>query len=113
MDGLRDLYDPDAVMRYPEDWPEPGPYVGREAVMRQYERTREAWDADTAEPINDFTDHGDRVAVRYLWRGTGHGPEFTIEVTTLFTIRKAKIHAIEFFWDHSEALEIMGLSEQK
>jgi predicted lipid-binding transport protein (Tim44 family) len=25
MDGLRELYDPDVIMRAPKGWPEPGP----------------------------------------------------------------------------------------
>ena len=29
MDALRDLLDPDVIMRMPEGWPEPGPYVAR------------------------------------------------------------------------------------
>ena len=39
MDALRELYDPDVIVRTPEGWPEPGPFVGREAVMRQFEQT--------------------------------------------------------------------------
>ena len=37
MDAFRDVYDPDAILRIPEGWPEPGPYVVREAVMRELE----------------------------------------------------------------------------
>ena len=43
MDALRELLASDVVLRAPEGWPEPGPYVGREAVMRQWERNREPW----------------------------------------------------------------------
>jgi ketosteroid isomerase-like protein len=46
MNVLRDLFHPDAVLRMPEGWPEPGPYVGREAIMRQFDQMRETWDAD-------------------------------------------------------------------
>ena len=46
MDALRELYDPDAILRTPEGWPEPGPFFGREAIMRQFEQIRETWDAD-------------------------------------------------------------------
>ena len=46
MDAVRELYDPHVIVREMEDWPEPGPFVGREAVMRQWEVMREAWDAD-------------------------------------------------------------------
>jgi ketosteroid isomerase-like protein len=35
MTALRDLCDPDVVMHHPKGWPEPGPSVGREAVLRE------------------------------------------------------------------------------
>jgi ketosteroid isomerase-like protein len=111
MDTLRDLYGPDIIMRTPESWPEPGPYVGREAVMRQLEQLRDTWDADAVELTSDFIDVGDRVAVRMVWRGAGHGPETNIEFTNVVTVRKGRIVFIEFFWEHSEALEALGLSE--
>ncbi len=37
MDALRERLDPDIIWRPPEGWPEPGPFVGREAVMRWFE----------------------------------------------------------------------------
>ena len=112
MDAVRDLYDPDVIVRTVEDWPEPGPYVGREAVMRFYGHLRETWDADTNEPVSDFIDVADHVVVRYIWRGTGQGPEANMELTLVFTVRKGMIVYQEFFWDHAEALEAVGLSEQ-
>jgi ketosteroid isomerase-like protein len=98
-------------MRVTEDWPEPGPFVGREAIMRQIEQLRETWDADTGVPISDFIDGGDRVVVRMIWRGVGHGPESAMEWTAAYTLRKGMILSLEFFWDHAEALETLGLSE--
>ena len=112
MDAVREFYDPDVIVRTVEDWPEPGPYVGREAVMRFHEQLRDTWDADTGVPISDFIDAGDRVAVRYIWRGAGHGPEVNMELTLVFTMRKGRIFYLEFFWDHAEALEAVSLSEQ-
>jgi ketosteroid isomerase-like protein len=111
MEALRELYHPDAILWMPEGWPEPGPYVGREAVMRQLQQMREAWDADVSEPISDFIDAGDRVVVRFIWRGAGHGPESSMEVTSISMLRKGKIVFTERFWDHAEALETVGLSE--
>ena len=49
--------------------------------MRRFEQIRETWDADALEPIGDFIDAGDRVVVRYIWRGAGHGPEANLEMT--------------------------------
>ena len=111
MDALRELYDPGIIWRGPEGWPEPGPYAGREAVMGQVQQMREAWDTDRFELISELIDVGDRVAVRFIWQGAGHGPEANIEGTGLYTVRKGRICAIEFFWDHAEALEALGLSE--
>ena len=98
MDALRELYDPDVVVRTVKNWPEPGPYVGREAAVRFHEQLGDTWDDHTVVPISDFIDAGDRVAVRYIWRGAGHGPEMNMEVTLVFTMRKGKIVLQEFFW---------------
>ena len=111
MDALRELYDPGIVWRPAEGWPEPGPYGGREAVMRQLEQLRETWDTDSFELISELIDVGDGVAVRIIWRGAGRGPESNIEVTGVYTVRKGRIIGIEFFWDHAEALATLGLSE--
>ena len=97
-------------MRMPEGWPEVGPHVGREAVMRHWEQQREALDADVMEPIS-IIDAADRVVLRHFWRGVGHGPEVNFEVTNVFTVRKRKIVYQEFFWDHAEALEVLGLAK--
>jgi ketosteroid isomerase-like protein len=113
MDAVRELYDPDVIVRTVADWPEPGPYIGRESVMRFYGQLRETWGGDTNEPVSDFIDVADHVAVRYVWRGTGgHGPEANMELTLVFTVRKGRIVYQEFFWDHAEVLEILGLSER-
>jgi ketosteroid isomerase-like protein len=112
MDALCELYDPDVILRMPDDWPEPGPYAGREAVMRHWVQQRETFDADTVEPISDFIDTADHVLVRFVWRGKGHGPESNMEVTQVITVRKGRVFLLEHFWNHAEALETVGLSEQ-
>jgi ketosteroid isomerase-like protein len=61
MEAVRDLYDPDVIVRPLEGWPEPGPLVGRDAVMRQAEQQRDTWDADALELISDFIDAADRL----------------------------------------------------
>ena len=79
--------------------------------MREWEHIREAWNADLLEPISDFIDAADRVVVRLAWRGVGQGPGMNMEMTTVYMVRKGRIVYQEFFWDHPEALEILGLSE--
>jgi ketosteroid isomerase-like protein len=75
VDGFGELLEPGIVMHAPEGWPEPGPFVGREAAMHQFEQLRETWAFDALEVIGDFIDGGDRVAARVNWRGAGQGPE--------------------------------------
>jgi uncharacterized protein len=111
MAAFRELCDPDITMWPPEGWPEPGPFVGREAVMREWHQLRETWDSDALEPISDFIEAADRVLVRQVWRGVGQGPQSNIELTNVITLRDGKIIYQEFFWDHAKALEAAGLSE--
>jgi ketosteroid isomerase-like protein len=111
MDAVRELHDPDVILRTVEGWPEPGPYVGRDAVMRFMLQLRETWDADTVEIIGDFTDIADRVLFRYRWHGVGHGPDPAMELTDICAVRTGLIRGHELFWDHAEALETLGLSE--
>jgi ketosteroid isomerase-like protein len=112
MAAFRELLAPDVILRGAEGWPEPGPWVGRDAVMRQWEQQRETFDANALERISDFIDAGDRVVVRMVWRGVGHGPEASLELTGVHTVRRGRVVLLEYFWDHSEALEAVGLSEQ-
>jgi ketosteroid isomerase-like protein len=112
MDAVRELLEPDAmIVRGLEGWPEGSQTVGREAIMRFFEQLRETWDVDTFEPV-EFIDAGDRVVGRLIWRGTGHGPELRMEFSQVWTLRKGKVFLLEYFWDHAEALETLGLSEQ-
>ena len=94
MDAVRELYHPDAIVRSPEGWPEPGPFVGREAIMREFEHNREAWAVDTLEPV-EFIDAGDRVVARLIWHGAGHGPEARMEFSQVWTLRKGKVFLID------------------
>jgi ketosteroid isomerase-like protein len=112
-DTIRELLHPDVVLRAADGWPEPGPYVGREAVVRQWKQMRETFDVNTVEPVSEFVSVADRVLVRYVWRGLGHGPESRIEVSYVGTVRDGKLLAVEFFWDHAAAREAVGLSEEE
>ena len=109
MDAWSEFLAPEVSWRVMPEWPEQGPFVGREAVLRHVRQLREGWDADTAEPVSDFLDAGDRVVVRFAWRGRGHGPELNMEMTCICTVRKDRIVAFEYVWDHSEALKAVGL----
>jgi uncharacterized protein len=112
MDGVRDAYDPDAVMRYHGDFPEPGPFIGRDAIMRQFDRLRDAlYERDSLVFVSDFLDAGGTVVIRFAWRGEGSGPAMDLELTVVYTVKGGQVLEADFFRDHDEALEAAGLSE--
>ena len=111
MNGARELLSADVTLRDGANSSQPGPFVGREPVMRQLAQMRATSDADTLEPVSDFFYAADRVAVRFVWRGSGHWPQSEIEVTGVYTVREGRVVAIEHFLDHGEPLEAVGRRE--
>jgi ketosteroid isomerase-like protein len=111
IDALRELLDGDVILRTAKNWPEPGPYVGQEAVIGFFEQASRTFDAETFERTGDISHGADRVVSREIWHGQGRGPESSMEYTTIYAVRNGKVREIEFFWDHDEALEAAGLSE--
>ena len=79
-EAVRETLDPEVVIgRELEGWPETGPFVGRDAVMRQWEGNREPWGASaTVEPVS-IIDAGDRVVARVITHGAGRGPAVHVE----------------------------------
>ncbi len=88
MVALRDFYAPDLVVHSPENWPEPGPFVGLDAAMRQFEQVRAAWDADRLNLVEGLVDAGDRVVGRLIWEGLGHGPAAAMEALEAVGLRE-------------------------
>jgi ketosteroid isomerase-like protein len=114
MDRLATFYDPDVVVRPLPDWPDAPPEVtvGRDELMRAFAQIREPWDAtDVLEILGDLVTVGDRVIVRHRWKAEGHGPPMSMELTYVHAVRNGRIVEIEIFWDHTEALEAVGLRE--
>ena len=111
MEAVRETLDPNLIVaRELEGWPESGPFVGRDAVIRQWQRIMEPWPDPTVELVS-IIDAGDRVVTRQIAHGKGHGPEMKIEYTVVSTFRKGKVLILEYYWRHAEALEDLGLSE--
>jgi hypothetical protein len=74
---------------------------------------RETYQADALEPITEPIHAADRVVIRFIWHGTGQGPQTAnIEVTGVYAVRRGRVVTVEHFWNHAEALEAVDLSEQ-
>jgi ketosteroid isomerase-like protein len=111
--ALREFYEPTAVMYHLDGWPEPGPSFGRDAVLAEFARLQEAWQGgrERLEVLGDFVEISNHVLTRVCWHVSGRGPGTTMEFTMISTFRKGKIITVQYFWDHAEALEAVGLRE--
>ena len=112
MEAVREMLDPDvAIGRELEGWPETGPFVGRDAVMRGWERNREPFGDTATVELVSIIDAGDRVVARQIAHGVGRGPALHLEFTTVSTFRNGRTILIDYFWDYAEALKAVGLEE--
>src|SRR4051794_30397715 len=111
---LRDAYDPDAVMRYQAEarLPERGPFFGRDAIMRQFNRLREPFDDRDELVIRTIrAASSERVLAQFAWKGVGRGPAIRLDMAAVYTLREGLIREVEFFIDYDSALEAAGLSD--
>jgi ketosteroid isomerase-like protein len=109
MDGLRDLYDPDAVYAVPSDWIG-GPYLGRDAIMDQFAELRDILRDSSFDSV-DILDAGDHVLVQVAFHGDTRGLPLTTDMAWVYTFREGLITRLEIFRSKAEALEAAGLSE--
>jgi ketosteroid isomerase-like protein len=108
LDALFDLGDEDQMLRAAKGWPERVQY-GKDAVRSFYEGLADAVGHDSV--LEDLVDARDSVVlrIRQHYSGERSGLKGDLEFTQVLTFRKGKIIMQEFFWDHQEALEAVGL----
>jgi len=75
MESVGNAYHPDAVMWYPPGLPEPGPFFGREAIVQQFNRLREALDdRDSLVILDDVVHAGAGWVFASRGEGSALGP---------------------------------------
>src|SRR5438067_609451 len=111
LDALAATIDPHILVRTDARWPAQRIY-GREAALALY---WELWESGgTDYRIEEVTDLGDRVLARWCWHvhGLHSGVEGERRGSVIWTFREGRIILEEFFLEHEQALEALGLSEQ-
>jgi hypothetical protein len=111
-DGLASLFAPDAVMTPVENWPEPGPFRGREAIVEQLQRLLGGY-AQSHVAIEEAIERDEWVITRYRWVVRATGSEIPIEarLTSVMRSEDGLSKELHFRFDHATALEAAGLSE--
>ena len=103
-------YDPDVITVPPAEWPEAETGTNRDTLRHQFEQAKDPWEEERVE-VDEIRDLGDRVLALYRWIARGSGSHVEVEhpVATLNTLRDGRIVRLEYFLDHSKALEAAGL----
>ena len=97
----------------PTEWPEAEVGRGRDALRRQFEWMKSAWEEERIE-VDEYRDLGDGVLVLFRWIARGKGSHVAVEhpAAALFRLRDGQVVRVEYFFeDQSKALEVAGLSE--
>jgi ketosteroid isomerase-like protein len=108
-DALREYWHEDAVLEFPEDFLESGPWMGRAAIAAHFHRLREDFTQQHASALDPEV-HGDWILVRNVWkiRGDRSGVEGQTTTTAIFRIVDGKVARARYFVDRDEALEAIG-----
>ena len=93
-----------------DDWPEQGPFIGRDAVMREYAGLREpSRGTDTVRTLVEPRELAPgQVVTTVVWESAGSGPQMSFELSIVFSLRDGLITRIAHFWTRDEALAAAG-----
>jgi ketosteroid isomerase-like protein len=108
-----DLWHPDSEATAPGGWPEQGPFTGRDAVVRQFERLTSDWEEHHFEDVELAADSGEWVVFTFSWhaRGVASGIDTAFQMAVANRVVDGKLAEAHFRWNRQEALEAAGLEE--
>jgi ketosteroid isomerase-like protein len=109
--GVLELYADDVVMVTAPEWPDAGPWVGKEALERYTREWRSAWESIEVD-LGRLEAVGDMVVVGGDWdsRGAASGAAGRMTFGLVFTVRDGLIARLEWFMDPAEARAAAGLA---
>ncbi|HKH41443.1 MAG TPA: nuclear transport factor 2 family protein [Solirubrobacterales bacterium] len=107
------MFEPEAVVTPPDGWPEPGPFVGREALIRQWERLFADWAEFRFENFEVAAESDEWVVFTFRMhaRGETSGLDADFDFAVASRIRDGLTAESHFRWELDDAIEAAGLSE--
>jgi ketosteroid isomerase-like protein len=93
-------------------WPESGPFVGRDAIIRQFERGFADFSENHFEELEIAADSGEWVVATWVWRarGTVSGLDVQFDVAAAFRVRDGQLIEGHFRWNREQALEAADIA---
>jgi ketosteroid isomerase-like protein len=112
VEAVAALMHPEITATAVPGWPEPGPFVGRDAVIAEGERLSD-WGEIAFADIDVVADERDWVVVAYRWhiRGAGSGIATHFDLATAIRVEEGRLIEWHNRWSRAEALEAAGLRE--
>jgi ketosteroid isomerase-like protein len=112
LDEWAELWHQDTRMTIPEGSPEPGPFIGLDAVKREFERGIESFSALRFEDVEVVADSGDWVVATYRVpaRGAASGAESAVHLAGAYRVKDGLLIECAVRWRVEDALEAAGLS---
>jgi ketosteroid isomerase-like protein len=111
-DGFARLLHPDVTATV-IGLPEPGPFVGRDAVLAQLERLGLEFDGQRYSDVEIVADRDSWIVLTYRWsvRGSRSGVDVDAPVRVAFRVKDSQL--IEVHWRETldDALQAAGLRE--
>jgi ketosteroid isomerase-like protein len=94
-------------------FPEAQPVRGREELRRYIADIDQGFEGGGTAVLREISPVGERVVARADWgdKGWASGIDLLSSLTGIYSVRDGKIVRIEFFFDHAQALEAVGLRE--
>jgi len=105
---------PEAVMTAAEGWPETGPFIGREACVRQMGRLFDDWSDYRLADIEVVEGRGDWVLIAWTLhaKGRASGLDVRLDVVASMRIEDDQIKQAHYRWSADEAREAAGLASK-
>jgi SnoaL-like domain len=110
LDGITHLWHRDSRITGPEGWPEPGPFEGREAVIRQFRRLAGDWGRQRVADVEVIADPEDWVVVTFRWEveGDKSGADTAASFVAAYRVNGRRMSEAHFRWTPEQALEAAG-----
>jgi ketosteroid isomerase-like protein len=108
---IRELVDPEIVLRDRPEVPDAGSYRGFEGMLSTLRDTSESFEEFRLEPTQ-FFEHGDKVVVFLVMtaRGRTSGVPVKERIAHLWTLRDGLAVELQAFTVQADALEAAGMS---
>jgi GNAT superfamily N-acetyltransferase len=109
-DGFAQLLHPDVTTSGVEDWPEPGPFHGREAVLAQFKRIVADFEAQRFSDFEVVAEDGDWTVVAYRWhvRGAGSQVETHFDFAVAVRVNDGHLEDMHFRRTSQAAMAAIG-----